>query len=147
MLSVKLKVVGGEMGADELDLRLPAVLGRGREAAVNLSHPLVSRRHCELIESDGYVRVRDLGSLNGTFVGSHQVREATLKPGELLTVGTVTFRAMYDALADQESPAPIGLANGDTSRPVARLMETKCMEKPRAEVPVSATPLEKRVSS
>ena len=147
MLSVKLKVVGGEMGADEFELRLPAVLGRGREASVNLSHPLVSRRHCELVESDGYVRVRDLGSLNGTFVGSHQIREATLKPGDLLTVGTVTFRALYDALADQESSAPIGLANGDTSRPVAHVTETQCLEKPLAEIPVSATPLEKRVSS
>ena len=39
--------------------------------------------------------VRDLGSTNGTFVGSEKVVESVLGPGELLTIGTVTFRALY----------------------------------------------------
>ena len=39
--------------------------------------------------------VRDLGSLNGTFIGSERVTEALLPAGGLLTVGTVTFRALY----------------------------------------------------
>ena len=95
MEKVKLIVVGGNTEASELDLALPAVFGRGREASVTLPHPLVSRRHCELFEKDGQLVVRDLGSLNGTFVGSERVNEAELMPGQLLTVGTVTFRAIY----------------------------------------------------
>ena len=41
--------------------------------------------------------VRDLGSLNGTFVNNERITESALGPGELLTVGTVTFRAVYEA--------------------------------------------------
>ena len=117
MLNVKLKVIGGDFGSDEIDLALPATLGRGRDVCVNLSHPLVSRRHCELVESDGRVLVRDLDSLNGTFVGSEQVREAALNPGDLLTVGTVTFRAVYEAEHQEIAEAiPVADTQGDTCR-------------------------------
>jgi hypothetical protein len=40
--------------------------------------------------------VRDLGSLNGTYVNNQKVTETELPPNELLTIGTVTFRAMYE---------------------------------------------------
>ena len=43
--------------------------------------------------------VRDLGSLNGTFVGETRIAEQAMpvKPGDLITVGPVTFRAVYRA--------------------------------------------------
>jgi pSer/pThr/pTyr-binding forkhead associated (FHA) protein len=101
-LNVKLVVVGGDVKTTELSLRLPATIGRGRGQSVVLPHPLVSRQHCELFEADGQLMVRDLGSLNGTFVNNQKVDEAPLPPGELLTVGTVTFRAVYET---EEVPA------------------------------------------
>lgn len=96
-LNVKLVVVGGEVKTTEITLKLPSTIGRGRGTAVVLPHPLVSRNHCELYEADGKLMVRDLGSLNGTFVNNERITEAPaqLAPGELLTVGTVTFRAVY----------------------------------------------------
>lgn len=94
-LNVKLVVVGGEVKTTEITLKLPSTIGRGRGTAVVLPHPLVSRNHCELFEADGKLMVRDLGSLNGTFVNNERVTEAPLAPGELLTIGTVTFRAVY----------------------------------------------------
>ena len=93
MLKIELTVVGGELESRDVSLQLPATIGRGGDVDLKLAHPLVSRRHCELLESDGSVVVRDLGSLNGTFIGSERIEEAPLAPGELLTVGTVTFRA------------------------------------------------------
>jgi len=101
MITLTLKVVGGEVEAQEIPLRLPAVLGRGHDVAVNLTHPLVSRRHCEIREADGKVVVRDLASLNGTYVGSERVEEGLLNDGDLLTIGTVTFRAIYSTPEDQ----------------------------------------------
>ena len=73
MLGIKLVIVGGGTEGDEFRPSLPAVLGRSREATLPLPHPLVSRRHCELIEKDDLLFVRDLGSTNGTFVGSERV--------------------------------------------------------------------------
>lgn len=95
MLVAKLVVVGGDVEFDEIRLQLPAIIGRGRDAQITLAHPLVSRQHCELYELGDTLHVRDMGSMNGTFVGKEQVTERVLSPGELLTVGTVTFRAVY----------------------------------------------------
>lgn len=96
MLDAKLVVVGGEIQAKEFRLELPATIGRGSESDIVIGHPLVSRSHCELYEENGRLMVRDLASLNGTFVGRDPVHRKQLKPGELLTVGTVTFRAVYN---------------------------------------------------
>ena len=53
----------------------------------------VSRRHCCVAEASGRVRVRDLGSLNGTWVNDRPVRrEAPLAPGDVLRVGDVAYR-------------------------------------------------------
>jgi predicted component of type VI protein secretion system len=103
-LSAKLVVVGGEVKTAEIKLRLPSTIGRGRGATIMLPHPLVSRTHCELYEADGRLMVRDLGSLNGTFINNQRVTEAALPAGELLTVGTVTFRAVYET--EEEAGGP-----------------------------------------
>ncbi len=95
MLDVKLVVVGGAPEGDEFQLELPSVLGRSRDATLPLPHPLVSRQHCELFARDGELYVRDLGSTNGTFVGSERVTESILDEGGLLTIGTVTFRVFF----------------------------------------------------
>jgi predicted component of type VI protein secretion system len=99
-MKAKLVVVGGTTETTEVDLHLPAIIGRGRSALITVPHALVSRQHCELVEQDGKLVVRDLGSLNGTYVADQRVTEAVLEPGGLLTVGTVTFRAVYNANDD-----------------------------------------------
>lgn len=94
-MQAKLVVVGGDAKAGEIQLKLPAIIGRGRDATLTLPHPLVSRQHCEIFEVNGRLSVRDLGSLNGTFVGNQRITEAPLPSGELLTIGNTTFRAVY----------------------------------------------------
>ena len=69
-MDAKLVVVGGDAKAAEIKLRLPTIIGRGRGASLALPHPLVSRQHCEIFEANGQLMVRDLGSLNGTFVNN-----------------------------------------------------------------------------
>ena len=117
-MEAKLVVVGGEAKAAEIRLKLPTVIGRGREASLMVPHPLVSRRHCEIYEQDGQLVVRDLGSLNGTYVNNLKVvGEAALPPGQLLTIGAVTFRAMYEVGAASAS-------EGEASGPSSDLSET-----------------------
>jgi pSer/pThr/pTyr-binding forkhead associated (FHA) protein len=109
-LQARLVVVGGDVKTSEIKLRLPCTVGRGRGSAIVLAHPLVSRQHCEIYEVDGQLMVRDLGSLNGTFINNQRIGEAApLPPNELLTIGTVTFRAVYDPSAsspESEEPSP-----------------------------------------
>ena len=54
-----------------------------RSTDVQLGHPLVSRRHCEVFESGGILMIRDLGSLNGTFVGPTRLWYVTCQSARL----------------------------------------------------------------
>jgi hypothetical protein len=95
-MEAKLLVVGGEVKTKEVRLRLPSVIGRGRGSNIVLPHPLVSRKHCELCLVGDKIVVRDLGSLNGTYVNNERIAdEMTIEPGQLLTIGSVTFRVLY----------------------------------------------------
>jgi two-component system response regulator GlrR len=65
----------------------PVVVGTSADCDVVTADAHVSRKHCEIVLTDGGVVVRDLGSKNGTFVGDLQVREAFLRPGSVVRVG------------------------------------------------------------
>ena len=138
-LNAKLVVVGGDVKTTEIKLRLPSTIGRGKGTTIVLQHPLVSRQHCEIFETDGQLMVRDLGSLNGTFVNNQRVTESPLPAGELLTVGTVTFRAIYDSApgaAAQPGKAALAATKVDPKRagsapkpkPVAAATEVEELE-------------------
>jgi pSer/pThr/pTyr-binding forkhead associated (FHA) protein len=104
-MEVKLVVVAGEAPAAEYPVQLPATIGRSRMADVKVGHPLVSRKHCELFAADdGMLMIRDMGSLNGTFVGDARIGQPTpLPPGAVLTVGAVTFQAVYGDMPPAET--------------------------------------------
>ncbi len=78
---------------------LPFVLGRSADVDVTIEDQWVSRRHCELVESDGMLVVRDLGSTHGTFVNGRQVSESRLRPDDKLTIGMTSFVASYRVAA------------------------------------------------
>ena len=91
----------------QVALKLPCVLGRSREADVIVVHPLISRRHCELSETDGLLMLRDLVSLNGTMIGGRRIASAPLLPGAEFTIGPFTFRVQYAFNGDRLSIPPV----------------------------------------
>ncbi|MBX7190912.1 MAG: sigma 54-interacting transcriptional regulator [Sandaracinaceae bacterium] len=66
-----------------------------------LTDPFVSRFHCELVADEERVRVRDVGSSNGTSVDGVAVVEAWLRLGQTLRVGHTQLR--FDARDEDES--------------------------------------------
>ena len=66
-----------------------AVVGRGREAQVRIEDGGVSRAHTKLVRlPNGKLRVVDLGSTNGTFVGGDRVVGfVEILPGEVVQIG------------------------------------------------------------
>ncbi|HEX4792626.1 MAG TPA: ATP-binding protein [Humisphaera sp.] len=65
----------------------PALIGR-ESRSLPLTDNTCSRRHCELLPSDGNWMVRDLTSANGTYVNGTRVSGTTvLKVGDQLRVG------------------------------------------------------------
>jgi FHA domain len=70
----------------------PLTIGRHPDANLCLPHYMVSRFHCQLAETSGAITMRDLGSRNGILVNGEPALEATLHPGDTLTIGPFTFR-------------------------------------------------------
>lgn len=106
-MEVRLTIVGGKASRKVVSIKLPAVIGRSREADLTIAHPMVSRRHCQLFEVQGLVRIRDLGSLNGTLVGGKEVTEAPLRPNDEFSIGPLTFRVEYDYGGEVTVAAPV----------------------------------------
>ena len=47
----------------------------------------VSRRHAEFVTEDGRTTVRDVGSLNGTYVNRERIEESRLSSGDEVQIG------------------------------------------------------------
>ncbi len=67
------------------------VIGRDTHCDLRVALPPVSLNHCELTLVEGVLKLRDLGSMSGTFHNGVRVMQATLAPDDRLTVGPVTF--------------------------------------------------------
>jgi len=67
--------------------RGPIAIGRDPASDVVLDDPLVSRHHARVERQGDALVLRDDGSSNGTWVGSHRVAEAILRPGLTVRIG------------------------------------------------------------
>ncbi|MFM8522188.1 MAG: FHA domain-containing protein, partial [Acidimicrobiaceae bacterium] len=73
-------------------------IGRHQESDILLDDITVSRRHAEVVKTSNSLLVRDLGSLNGTYVNQSRVDESVLKHGDELQVGK--FRMVLFSKSD-----------------------------------------------
>src|SRR3954470_13562202 len=77
-------VVDGANKGERADLaQAPILIGRAADAAISLDHDYVSPRHARIGASGGQWFVEDLGSTNGTYIGSARITQPTT-----LTLGT-----------------------------------------------------------
>ncbi len=69
----------------------PILIGRGSDAAIRLDDDYVSTRHARIGTSEGTFYVEDLGSTNGTYIGSQRLTQATaIQLGTQVRVGKTT---------------------------------------------------------
>lgn len=61
--------------------------GRRPESDIFLDDVTVSRKHAEFVRREGQFVVRDVGSLNGTYVQRDRIDEAVLRPGDEVQIG------------------------------------------------------------
>jgi hypothetical protein len=113
-MEAQLVIVGGKVNKSIIALKLPTIIGRGRQAKLKISHPMVSRQHCELFEKDGLIMIKDLGSLNGTFLGEKRVKEAPLPPETEFVVEPLTFRIQYKYDGDLSALPPTIFADDES---------------------------------
>ena len=68
-------------------------VGRHPDSNIVLDDITVSRRHVEVVASKSCYRIKDMGSLNGTYVNQRRVDEGELRQGDELQVGK--FRLVF----------------------------------------------------
>jgi hypothetical protein len=68
-------------------------VGRHPESDIFLDDVTVSRRHAEFQRHDGGFSVRDVGSLNGTYLNRERIEESPLAGGDEVQIGK--FRLVY----------------------------------------------------
>ncbi len=78
---------GGRAGESFEAIGDRALIGRSPECDVFLDDVTVSRRHAELTRDDKVFTIRDLGSLNGTFVNKRRIETSVLEDDDEVQIG------------------------------------------------------------
>lgn len=132
MQQMCLKVDGGKHAGRIIPLNAGRFLiGREQDCHLRPNSELISRHHCVFTLDEYALRLRDLGSTNGTFVNDEQIEgEVVLNPGDRVAAGKLQFIVTEHAAVpasvetaatapapaptdDEQEPAPIDLG-GDT---------------------------------
>jgi pSer/pThr/pTyr-binding forkhead associated (FHA) protein len=97
-VDVTLEIKRGSKKTRAIRLRREETLvGRQEGCDMRIPSAAVSRKHCRLSFRDGYLRVEDLGSSNGTFLNGDRIEGIhPVKPGDLLEIGPITFLVKYE---------------------------------------------------
>jgi DNA-binding NtrC family response regulator len=111
-------------------------IGQSAACEVRLRDRSVSRRHAALELQPAGLRLTDLGSTNGTWVGDLRVHDAVLSGGERLRLGETTLRV--------QATAPVAVPTSNEPRfgktigasPAMRRLYPVCARLAASEVPV-----------
>ena len=110
MQQMCLKVVGGKHDGKIIPLNPGRFLiGREQDCHLRPNSDLISRHHCVFKIDEYALRLRDLGSTNGTIVNDEQIEdEVVLKKGDRVSVGKLDFvvavREVAPVAAGEETP-------------------------------------------
>lgn len=111
MLQAELKVIEGKQQGKSIPLNAKKFLiGREQDCQLRPTSDLVSRHHC-VFSQDGYtVRLRDLGSTNGTFVNGERIQgQVSLNDGDRVQIGKLAFQVIIRQSAEASTVAePVG---------------------------------------
>ena len=72
------------------------VIGRRHDCDLRIPLMSVSRRHCQFNRDEGVLKIRDLGSRNGTYLNGKRIDEAVIQAGDYIEVGPLKFVLQID---------------------------------------------------
>ena len=107
-------------GDQSIDLQLgrTLVVGRAVTSDIPIYDPTISRTHAEIALTATGIRLKDLGSSNGTFLNGARVTEAEAGESDIVTFGKVAFKVISvtpPVPRPQVVPAPSGFAGSKPS--------------------------------
>lgn len=100
-MAAKLILLGGDHPVEH-PLSSFNTLGRHPDNSIQVLDRIVSKEHSRItLGPDGRYVIRDVGSLNGTFVNGEKVSERVLKSGDQISLGNTTYRFTEDRPQDK----------------------------------------------
>jgi EAL domain-containing protein (putative c-di-GMP-specific phosphodiesterase class I) len=81
---------------------LPFRIGRSAGAQLLLPSTHVSKAHAEIYTDGLTLRVRDLGSRNGTFLNREPVKDGPLHDGDVLHIGNYEYRVAREFVIEED---------------------------------------------
>lgn len=93
MVQAELRVAAGRQMGSVIPLPVGKFLvGREEDCHLRPNSDLVSRHHCVFTADELSLRLRDLGSTNGTYVNGERIRGAVLlNDGDMVSIGKLEF--------------------------------------------------------
>ncbi len=95
------RLVAVDEGPDIMLDRALVVVGRHPACDTRLDSLRVSRQHCCMVQENGEVVVRDLGSTNGIRINGQRVEIGRLKVGDELSIAHIRFRLENGKMHEQ----------------------------------------------
>jgi pSer/pThr/pTyr-binding forkhead associated (FHA) protein len=93
---IELDQVEGTAGRRMHDIGEETVtVGRSPESNIFLDDVTVSRKHAEIERGERGYRIRDVGSLNGTYVNRVRVDAVDLRNGDEIQIGKYRFKFVF----------------------------------------------------
>jgi predicted component of type VI protein secretion system len=89
-MDARLRVLSGPHASETIEIRRGKLLiGREEDCHLRPESEFVSRHHCVLLLDDYTLRIRDLGSKNGTFVNGRRIgtSETILLHDDMISIG------------------------------------------------------------
>ncbi len=137
MVSAELKVVEGKHAGQLIPLnRRKFLIGREQDCQLRPNSEMVSRHHCVFSIDDYSVRLRDLGSTNGTLVNGTRIRkDVVLVAGDRIVIGNLEFQlVIHSGVTATESDSAV-LSPSVAHQPTASNEDTQVTEKTVYELP------------
>lgn len=121
-------------------------IGRDPANTIVLDDSLVSKRHCEIVrDTDGSLRIIDVGSSNGTLVNDLQVSEHRLAAGDTIQLGNSRFRYEVDPAAGEDEAAKTVLIDDAATRLAIPADAVQAARSPGPQAPGGSAPPESTI--
>ncbi|HMD33181.1 MAG TPA: FHA domain-containing protein [Candidatus Acidoferrales bacterium] len=101
----------------------PVSIGRAPDNDLHVDNLAVSSHHARIFNDSGKLVVEDMNSLNGTFVNSQRVTRATLKPGDVVSVGKHSIEVRGEA-----EPVATNTGAVAPAKPAPKMQETMVLD-------------------
>ena len=101
-----------------LSVEHSTVIGRGNQCDIVIPGTHLSRRHAEIQVEGNHLRIKDLGSANGTYLNDLRIDNATANNGDRLRLDVYSFRIVAPDL--EESKTRLRKPIDELGKPVER---------------------------